>query len=613
MKHVLFILGLLLIVVSLAGIGLKGERYALDGIEFYQRGDYTDAINSFNNADKAASGSVPEYFYWLGRLNIAVADTVNARIWLNRYVGSKDEKYAHEVQNYLEIMDRQFLIFEKTTMREMPSYINSRNSDYGAFVSPDKKYMYFTSLRPSRYDKENIYRSEKLNNIWGKPQLVTELTTDKNEAIGSISLDGKTAYVFGNYERGKIDGDLYTSTYSGKWDSPKPIQALNTPQVELQPMCYEDQLLFFVSSRPDGIGGTDIYVSKKLDGEWQEPINLGPMINTVGNEQTPFLDWDGKTLFFASDSHVGFGGYDIFKAVKIGDNWTDWSIPENLGLPINSIKNDRYYYHIKNTNEAIFSTDRQAEGFENLFSLTLVYSPTEYLIVDETTGDKTTVFDVPVVDTTQVVVPEKPKKSPIRFTGRITDEERNPIVADVIFNYDIEENSYRDVTGTDSNGRFDITLPYADKYVVTVNKDGYFISSKEFYPTDDSTSVEINFELQKMVVKKVFVFNNIQFEFDSAVLLDNSYSALNDIVLSMINNPEIKVEISGHTCNIGTAKYNLNLSERRAKSVVEYLLSKGVEPERLSFKGMGLTSPIADNETPEGQVLNRRVEVKVVE
>jgi len=505
-------------------------------------------------------------------------------------------------------MDRQYLIFEKITMREMPSYLNSRNSDYGAIVSPDKKYMYFTSLRPSRYDKENIYRSEKLNNTWSKPQLVTELSTDKNETIGSITPDGNTAYVFGNYERGKIDGDLYTSTYSGKWDNPKPIQRLNTTQVELQPMCYEDQLLFFVSSRPDGIGGTDIYVSSKLDGEWQEPINLGPMINTVGNEQTPFLDWDGKTLFFASDNHVGFGGYDIFKAVKIGDNWTDWSIPENLGLPINSIKNDRYYYHIKNTNEAIFSTDRQAEGFENLFALNLVYAPREYLIVDKTTGDKKTVFDE-----TDVIAQKKPTKSPIRFTGRITDEDRNPIMADVIFNYDIDENSYRDVTGTDNNGRFDITLPYADKYVVTVNKDGYFISSKEFYPTDDSTTVEINFELQKMVVKKVFVFNNVQYEFDSAVILESSYPVLNDIVLSMINNPEIKIEVSGHTCNIGTAKYNLKLSERRAKSVVEYLLSKDVEPERLTFKGMGLTAPIADNGTPEGRILNRRVEVKVVE
>jgi len=617
MKQIIIFLLLSMTVLALFAIGLQGERYATDGVEFFQRGDYNNAIKSFLLADRAADGKKAEYTFWLGRLHVAIEDTLNAKRWLNVYLDTKDKTFRFDAEAYLEILNRQTLIFEKVSLRDMPKYINSRNSDYGAVVSPAGDYLYFSSLRPTRYDKENIFRAERLNNMWGKPVPVNELNTDKNEAIGSFSNDGKTAYLFGNYERGKLDGDIYISNWNRNWESPVNLGTVNTDLIELQPMVYEDSLLFFVSTRNGGLGGTDIWVSENKGGSWQEPINLGPIINTPQNEQTPFLDWDGKTLFFASTGHAGFGGFDIFKAVKIGDAWTDWSLPENLGLPLNSIKNDRYFYRIKGTNEVFISSDRKSEGFENIFSAFVSYAPREYQIVDATTGKKITIFDdekkpeLSVSDTGEVIPEPVPRF--VSFRGTVMDEDDKPLSADVQFSYLTDGSKQQDIASAKEDGSFEVKLPYAERYTATVNLDGCFLHSQEIPAPKDDEVVEINITLQKMAVKKVFVFNNIQFEFESSVLTKDSYPILNEIALTLLNNPDVKVEISGHTCNMGTAKYNLKLSDLRAAAVVEYLLSKGVEKERMISIGYGLTKPIAPNDKIANRQKNRRVEIKVLE
>jgi outer membrane protein OmpA-like peptidoglycan-associated protein len=168
-------------------------------------------------------------------------------------------------------------------------------------------------------------------------------------------------------------------------------------------------------------------------------------------------------------------------------------------------------------------------------------------------------------------------------------------------------------TKTDDKGDFKIELPYAHSYNVVINDTGNFIFSQDLQPQDNTDSLYTEIMLKKMETKKVFVFNNIQFDFDSSVIREVSYPILNDIALTLINNPEIKVEISGHTCNMGSAKYNQWLSDRRAKAIVNYLISKDVEAERMTSIGYGLSKPIADNKTLSGKKLNRRVEVKVIE
>ncbi len=611
---------LVLLTVLSPLLALQGERYALEGMEYYQRGEYKNAIEQYLLADKSANGSVPNYHYWLGRLNIAVGDTTNAKLWLDKYLQSGEKQHSTQVQNYLDILSRQKKIFSQMDVKNMPKYIYSWNSDYGAILSPDQNYVYYTSLSPAKFEKENIWRAEKFDSGWGKPYLVESLSSDKNEALGSFSQDGKTAYLFGNFEKGKLDGDIYTSRFDGKkWAEPVNLSQVNSSQVDVHPAVYNDKWMFFSSSRNGGFGGMDIWVSEFRDGMWSLPVNLGPTINTSGNEQTPFMDYDGRTLFFASDTHPGLGGYDLFKAVKLSGDWTVWSLPENLGIPANSIRNDRAFFHSKDANTGFITTDRKADNFEKFVAINFTFTtPPSYLQKDPVTGD---IISTDIIgdgipgsgdqtDNVSVnIIPVKQEISDV--TGRLVDEDGNPVQAEITFKTTIDGEEITRTVVPDSLGYYKIDLPHSASYSVVVNKEGYNLLNQEFKPVvGDNT---LNLTLQKLAVKKVFVLENVQFEFDSSRLTNASLEILNNTVITLLNNPEIKIEISGHTCNIGTAEYNLGLSQRRAKAVYDYLVSKGVESSRMTYKGYGLTRPMVSNATLAGKIKNRRVEFKVVE
>lgn len=640
MKHLYLIL-LLALTMSLLGaiqIGLKGERYAMDGMEYYYRGDYAKAIEQFKAADNSANGSVPYYHFWMGRLYIAVQDTSNAVGWLQSYIASGDQEFVKETNDYLDIINNQTKVFEKVSLRAMPSYLNSRNSDYGAIVDPEGKYLYFTSLRPAKFEKENIWRAELFKSGYGRPELVSELATDGNEAFGSFVPDGNGAWVFGNYEKGKLDGDIYYVPYSGKFGKPQPVPGINSNALDAHPCVVADSLMFFTSAREGGFGGTDIWVSEKREGVWNEPINLGPRVNTPDNEQTPqlmvisqnivhegkYVPYEEIALFFSSNGHPGFGGYDLFKVIHKGPSWQDWYLPQNLGLPVNSIRNDRYFNIRPGTNEVFISSDRAASGFEKVFLAYADFTIPGYKVDEDSTGTKVydiivppdTVTDTDVVatgDDDQVIIPI-PEEKFITFTGQVTDEDGNPIQTEIVFTATVDGKKFSDTVTTDPDGRFRIRLPWADPWTVVINPEGYMLYTQDIpAPADGEDAEEINFVIQKMEVRKVFVFNNIQFDFDKDTLRKESYPILDDIVITMLNNAWVKIEISGHTCNIGKEDYNQDLSQRRAKAVVDYLIGKGVERERLTWKGYGESKPLNGNQTPAERALNRRVEVKVME
>ncbi len=628
-------MAMLLIGASLWAIGMKGERYAISGTEYYQRGDYKSAIEEFLAADKAADGEVPEYKFMLGKLYIAVQDTAKALGWFDRYLASGDTRSSTEANAYKQILRRQDRIIDSISMRGLPSYLSSRNSDYGALLTPDQKYLWFTSLAPSRFDKENIWHAERLATGWARPYPVEELNTDKNEAIGSFSADGKTAYIFGNFARGQKDGDIYSSEFkNGKWQSPKAIMELNSDQVESHPMVFRDSLMFFASSREGGYGKSDIYLSFYRDGAWTAPINLGPQINTPGNEQTPYLDADGRTLFFASDYLPGFGGDDLFRSVRVGKSWTNWSDPDNLGLPINSIRNDRHFQHVGSSSEAFISTDRKADGFEKMMAMNVAFHiPTSYIVTDPSTGEKTTVVVGPngdvilgpdgevvavVNDEGQIVKPEgetAPEELEIVYqiiTGTITDEKGNPLIAEVEVITEYNGRTYREYTTSDENGAYSISIPKGKDFKVIVNKEGYLQKVEDVSAPAEDRPITLNLVLQPLEKEKVFIFQNILFDFDKATIKKESYPIVDEIVVTMLSNPEISIEISGHTCNMGSDEYNLKLSKARAQAVVDYLIAKGVETSRLRSEGFGETKPLNENKTRAERELNRRVEVKVL-
>jgi outer membrane protein OmpA-like peptidoglycan-associated protein len=631
-----------------AQIGQQGSRYAQEGLEYYQRGEYDRAIKEFLAADRSADGKTPAYLYWLGRLYVAKADTSSAMLWFGKYQATGDGEYLPQVDSYLRIIQRQAKIFRKVNVRPLPDYVNSRNSDYGAVTDPEGKYLYFTSLRPASVDKENIWRVEIFRSGFGQPELVSELSTDKNEAFGSFSTDPSGAWIFGNYEKNKRDGDIYFVPRTDKWFSPQNVSQLNTSQVETHPMVYRDRLLFFASSREGGFGGMDLYVSEKIGGVWSTPLNLGPVINTADNEQTPFLDFDGRTLYFSSRGHPGFGGYDIFKAYRKGSGWQDWSIPENLGLPVNSTRDDRHFSHVRGSNGGYLSSDRQVNGFEKIYQVNFeLATPASYLQQDEEGRivSKDIVYTAPArknplnedtvfskIDESLEIIklgipgpdyvpipldrenPEEgtggqPPAGFVQISGTVTDQYGDPVIASVEVAGISEDGRNLEILNSNLLGSFLGTVPPAGKYSVVVNQPGYLASSEDIIREEGGDGIDVDIRLRKLEKKASYPMDDIVFAYESSRFTEEAISYLDLVVMTMLANPGLKARLVGHALETGTKEYNEQLAERRVKAVYDHLIEKGIPKKRIKMKSYGNSQPLPETGDGASQTKSRRVEI----
>lgn len=584
---------------------------AKTGVSYYDSGDYENSLQAFLNANQGTTRQRPVYYYWIAMNYMNLGDITNAKFYLEKYLATMDRNYRGEAETYLAILNRQQSVFRRVVINNYPEYLTSDNGESHFTVSPDGNYLYFSSLRPASLAKANIWRAEKLNNIWGYPVLVSDLSTNSNEALCSFSSDGKRAYLMGSYEKAKTDVDIYYSDWVAKWSAPTNIQTVNSPAEDIDPYVYNDKLMFFSSTREGGFGGYDLYLSVYANGVWQKPFNLGANVNTSGDEFAPFMDWDGKTLFFASNGFTGFGGCDIYKAVVLNSAGDEWSVAENVGAPINTNRNDSRFYHIRNSNEAIVLTDRSRADRYLMRPLSLDYAPRSYYIT-ENNGDRTLKMDTDATSPLSglLATPDTELKT-VMIRGTITNEKKEPLLAEVQFSYTEDGVSYSETARSTKEGNYLITLPRKHKYHVECNLSGYSLYSTDFLPGIEVNEFDLNLVLLPMDMDKVFVYNNILFDYDSAVIKKESHPVLNEIAITLLNSPTIRVEISGHTCeNSGGEKYNNKLSKDRAESVIAYLVSKGVAEKRMIAKGYGLSKPIADNKTEEGKAMNRRVEVK---
>ncbi len=635
MKKLCFSLLLLALLAVLGAV--PGERYAREGLDLFQRGEYQQALNKFLAADRSANGTVADYHYWLGKLYLAVEDSVNARIRMQRCQQAGESRYLEEAREIERILTRQRGIFSKAKLRPMPDHFNSPNSDYGAVVSPDGRYLYFTSMRPAKKAKENIWRAEIFRTGYGRPELVENLSTDKNESLGSFGEAGNLAWIVGNFEKNKIDGDIYSVDLRDRQAVPVNATQFNSSQVETHPMSFRDNLMFFSSSRPGGYGGMDIYVCEKIGGQWTEPINLGPVINTSANEQTPFLDFDGKTLYFASNGHAGFGGYDIFRAYRLGAGWQDWSVPDNLGMPFNSVNNDRYFYRIPLSNEAYISSDRKLSDFESIYHLTLEYAlPASYLVKDAKSGlraveivpiqagtkpkaESVSLWDklnqgLEVLDTgLRLTEPKVDLQRPpadgsdenvlppvesytgalelipatIQIDGLVQDEQGNPLPADVELVYTLEGESVKELVSADAEGRFSFQAPIASTFNLYANLDGYLSHGEEFTPSGHEESIQARLMLKKLISNAPVSLNPILFQYESSLLDAKQQLMLDELVVAMLENPGLKLVVKGYANDGGSKAYNQELSEKRAAVVAEYLISKGLSAGCVTTEAYG--------------------------
>ncbi|VAW16507.1 Outer membrane lipoprotein omp16 precursor [hydrothermal vent metagenome] len=442
------------------------------------------------------------------------------------------------------------------------------------------------------FRQEDFYSSKKVNGVWQEAVPLSEINTSENEGAQSMSANGKLLF-FSACNR--IDGlgscDIYFSRFmNGKWQ--KPVNAgppVNSRDWESLPSVSANaNYLYFTSNRKGGKGEMDIwrcrlygFNSRGLP-EWGNPENLGDSINTKGDELSPFIHFDGKTLYFSSDGWIGMGGKDIFYSQMKGDG--SWTTPVNMGYPINSYNDEQGFVVDATGKTAYFSTNREKSNGLDIYSS---------------------------------VLGEGFQPGPVTYVkGVVLDKDTNkPVKADIDL-VDIGEKKYlvQDIS-TGPEGEFLICLPLGNKYAFNVLKKGYLFHSESFELSNVHSAtnpIELKIYLQHIRKGLNMVLRNIYFETDSFRLLPESMPEMDKLIRFLNINPSIVIEIGGHTDKSGTAEYNQTLSEKRAKEVYKYLVAKGISKGRLTYKGYGFSKPASSTGTSYEYWLNRRTEIKII-
>ncbi|MDD5570934.1 MAG: OmpA family protein, partial [Bacteroidales bacterium] len=336
-------------------------------------------------------------------------------------------------------------------------------------------------------------------------------------------------------------------------------------------------------------------------GNWSEAVNIGPVINTNYDEESVFIHPDGKTLYFSSKGHKTMGGYDVFFSVYENGVWSE---PVNLGSPVNSPYDDVFFVLSASAQHGYFASDRE-NGFGDMDLYKMTYVKDKPLANNEenVTDSSTIITNLFEVKNRLYIVKgeviDEETGRPIPATIQVVDNEKNEVIAS------FENNS--------TTGKYIVSLPAGKNYGMSIKADNYLFESENFNIASDANYMEVmkHFSMKRVEIGKKVVLNNIFFDFDMSILKKESIFELENLIEFLNKMPKVKIEISGHTDIIGSDKYNQQLSEERAKAVVEYLTKRGIDKDRLSFVGYGRKQPKASNDTEEGRKLNRRTEFKV--
>ncbi len=492
------------------------------------------------------------------------------------------------------------------------SNINSPYDDYGPVITADGEKIYFTSRRPNEYQLkdadgqyyEDIYYSVLKNGHWEAAKSVGyPLNTPTHDAVVGLSYDGQTIIIY-------RDEDLYWSHLNGKtWSKPQKFpKPINSSAVESSAALSNDgNTIYFVRGKtadPLTSNGDIYYSVKDSTGHWSKPVKLPDNVNTPYDEDGLFLHPDGRTLYFSSKGHNSMGGYDVFKTVRQPDG--TWSDPVNLGYPLNTPDDDIYFVLSGNAKIGYISAVREdTKGFTDIyqvhfFTAAPYLSGEEKLIAALAKPQEETSFEPPVkITLVKGKVLDKSGK-PIEAVVEIIDNETGKVI------YRVKTNS--------ATGEYMVSLPAGKNYAMVIRKEGYMFQSQNFNLVTENKYQEVNDTVVMTSIKKESKteLRNIFFDYNKATLKPESYPELNRLVNFLKQHPDIKIEISGHTDTLGTLEYNMKLSEQRAKAVYNYLINKGISPERLTTKGYGPLKPIASNKTAQGRARNRRVEIKIL-
>ena len=600
-------------------------------------------LNHFEDAlialDKAISYGYTHYDQYLIRGKIYHSHHHFDKALLNYYLykglldkeSTKYQQELDEVENLIRQCDNGYLLKANALVIEISNLgedINTEFPEYAPVISSDEEILLFTSRRPNTTGGkkehfsgkyfEDIYISIKENGDWSNPQNIKQINTTHHDACVGLSANGKALLLYRPDTKNFNGGNLFisflkdsTNLYS--WSSPKSLgDNINSKYWEPSGCISSDyKVIYFVSNRPGGFGGTDVYKSIREDDEtWGEAVNLGPNVNTKYDEDSPYITPGGNVLYFSSKGHQGMGGYDIFMVLDPSEKG-EWMEPINLGYPINSAKDDLHFsWNLAGTQGYFSSVREDSYGEHDLYHITRPESSTHkvYLkgiVTDYLTGGSVKNARISLIN----------KSGNKVITEVFTDKNGNykiPIKMGEDYQIIIESNGYvskdDDFCAPEEGYYYEIAKnldikPYSEKVVIesakSINREEYFLEN----------------EIEEMIVLGKgdhFAMRKVHFIFNKPILEDDSYDALNELVKYLKAHNKVHLEVSGHTDDIGTHEFNQYLSQSRANTVVRYLVSKGIPKSRLIANGYGEENPLVSNANNKGRRLNRRAEFKVL-
>ncbi len=570
------------------------DAYSLQASIYEALHDTFNASKSYKNCLRVAPEYQPMYFYYGEYLYrnkhfkeaLYILQSFDSVPHLKSFIASKHKASlrlvdkAHRLLASIVLAMEDVSISENLQIQNMGSSINTNQNEYwpGMPFSGDR--FVFTRLVDGQ---EDFYISERVNGDWSKAFAASgTINTAENEGTLSVKADGSALYYSRCNQPGGLGScDLYVSYLDGSgWKKGNNLGTpVNGSSWDCQPAISGDgHTLIFASARKGGFGGKDLWMSKLTNGTWSNPENLGSTINTKDDDDAPFLHYDGRTLYFSSLGHPGFGGADLQMSRLGMDN--KWSIPENLGSVINTTAEEFGLYIDAVGKTGYFASDRLG-GKGGL-------------------------------DIYRFLVPDKFKPKPVTYVSGLllNAKTQEPIIA-LVRLIDLKTG---EVVFKDSVQDFFIPLFPNVNYALYASAVGFLTQSLNFQPIESSLEkpFKVLAKLSPIEPKQVVTLNNIFFDTDKFDIKSESFIELKMVETLMRDNPMMVIEVLGHTDNQGSAEYNMHLSGLRASAVIQYLNVQGIDQKRLTSKGYGATQPVASNDSVLGRGQNRRIEMRVV-
>jgi outer membrane protein OmpA-like peptidoglycan-associated protein/tetratricopeptide (TPR) repeat protein len=451
--------------------------------------------------------------------------------------------------------------------------INSEYHDRHPLVTADYMQIFFSREQPDR-GKPGLEIFQSFHKgLWEKAMpLPAPINDNAGAELSGIRPDGQVLYF---YRPTPVRNILQSEFKDGKWSRPETFSFNSRKNESSLSLSADGKTLFFVSGRN---GNKDIFYCRKQGSSWSKPKSVGSLINTAEDEESPWLDADGKYLYFSSKGHSGMGGFDIFRV--------DWSQsnarPENIGYPINSASDDMYYMLMPDEKTAFYSSGRDGGfGGDDLYSIRMGIGKTPQLFL---------------------------------FKGTVSENTGLPVEANVLVTETGASQPVAKLKSHPETGTFVTMLPTGKIYSVLVEREGYLFSSDllDLTQPENNGGVDLNFRMQKLNPGTSLVLSNLFFEPGKSSLRKESSPELMRILSILRQNPGIKAEIAGHLDPGGPEDVLLKLSENRAQAVVDYLVATGIKSSRLLARGYGSSKPVAGNNTPAGREENRRIEFRIL-